>query len=87
MKNSTIVAIILVLTGCAPVKFYSNPGLTEKSGFGRRKSEDGRPKSEGTVEGEIIIYELRFSLVFHFQYIKLHVVSTSPHYRIIVLPH
>ena len=25
--------IILVLTGCAPVKFYSNQGLTEKSGL------------------------------------------------------
>lgn len=25
--------IILALTGCAPVKFYSNPGLTEKSGL------------------------------------------------------
>ena len=33
MKNSTIVAIILVLTGCAPVKFYSNPGLTESTGL------------------------------------------------------
>ena len=35
-----------MLTGCAPVKFYSNPGLTEKSGFGRRKSEDGRPGND-----------------------------------------
>lgn len=25
--------IILAITGCAPVKFYSNPGLTEKSGL------------------------------------------------------
>ena len=33
MKNSTLAAIILVLTGCAPVKFYSNPGLTENSGL------------------------------------------------------
>jgi len=37
MKKSISAAIIglivLVLTGCAPVKFYSNPGLTEKSGL------------------------------------------------------
>lgn len=37
MKKSIYAAIagliILVLTGCAPVKFYSNPGLTEKSGL------------------------------------------------------
>ena len=37
MKKSIFAAIvaliILVLTGCAPVKFYSNQGLTEKSGL------------------------------------------------------
>jgi hypothetical protein len=37
MKKSIIAAIvgllILTLTGCAPVKFYSNPGLTQKSGL------------------------------------------------------
>jgi hypothetical protein len=37
MKKSIFAAIIgliiLVLTGCAPVKFYSNPGLTENSGL------------------------------------------------------
>lgn len=37
MKKSIFAAIagliILVLAGCAPVKFYSNPGLTENSGL------------------------------------------------------
>jgi hypothetical protein len=37
MKKSISAAIagliILVLTGCAPVKFYSNPGLTQNSGL------------------------------------------------------
>lgn len=37
MKKSIFAAIVglivLVLTGCAPVKFYSNSGLTEKSGL------------------------------------------------------
>jgi hypothetical protein len=37
MKNSICAAIvgliILSLTGCAPVKFYSNPGLTESTGL------------------------------------------------------
>jgi hypothetical protein len=37
MKKSIFAAIvglvILVLTGCAPVKFYSNPGLTAESGL------------------------------------------------------
>jgi hypothetical protein len=37
MKKSISAAIvgliILVITGCAPVKFYSNPGLTENSGL------------------------------------------------------
>jgi hypothetical protein len=37
MKKSIFAAItgliILMLTGCAPVKFYSNQGLTEKSGL------------------------------------------------------
>ena len=37
MKKSISAAIvgliILVLTGCSPVKFYSNPALTEKSGL------------------------------------------------------
>jgi hypothetical protein len=37
MKKSIFAAsaglLILMLTGCAPVKFYSNPGLTEKSGL------------------------------------------------------
>ena len=37
MKNSIITVIvgltIFALTGCAPVKFFSNPGLTEKTGL------------------------------------------------------
>ena len=37
MKKSIIAAVassvILFLAGCAPVKFYSNSGLTEKSGI------------------------------------------------------
>ena len=37
MKKSICAAIvcsiILLFAGCAPVKFYSNPGLTEKSGL------------------------------------------------------
>lgn len=37
MKKSIFAAVagflILMITGCAPVKFYSNPGLTEKSGL------------------------------------------------------
>jgi hypothetical protein len=37
MKNALIKVIagiiILALTGCAPVKFYSNSGLTQKSGL------------------------------------------------------
>jgi hypothetical protein len=33
MKNLFIAEILLVLTGCASVKFYSNPGLTENTGL------------------------------------------------------
>ena len=33
MKNSITAAIILVLTGCSTVQFYSNSELTQKSGL------------------------------------------------------
>jgi len=33
MKNLITATLILVLTGCAPVKFYSNPDLTKNSGL------------------------------------------------------
>jgi hypothetical protein len=37
MKNTSIKVVtgilLLTLVGCAPVKFYSNPGLTQKSGL------------------------------------------------------
>ena len=37
MKTSILAAIvsliIIVFTGCAPVQFYSNKGLTEKTGL------------------------------------------------------
>jgi hypothetical protein len=33
MKTSIFISIILVLAGCAPVRFYSNAELTKKSGL------------------------------------------------------